>query len=182
MPEQLSTPNIQLSTHSVVKEVGQIWCEIRIQKDFDGILSIFSPSAPPTSFQKLQPWYTYIQTVQFITGYISYMVRHIYGCAPQRVDAIKYGLDWYSTGRYSSPATRSVQKVPSYRHCRWGGVGGILSQAEGNKAYTFPNSRWLQTVPVAMGAGEGRYGHEHKARIKWCHKGMKGCFLAMRHM
>ena len=26
------------------------------------------------------------------------MVKHIYGCDPQRVDAIKYGLDWYSTG------------------------------------------------------------------------------------
>ena len=49
----LSTPNVQLSTHNVVKEVGQILCEIRIQKYFDGTLSIFPLSAPPISFQKL---------------------------------------------------------------------------------------------------------------------------------
>ena len=51
--ECLSTPNVQLSTHNVVKEVGQIWCEIRIQKDFDGTLSIFTPLSTPNQFPKV---------------------------------------------------------------------------------------------------------------------------------
>ena len=51
--ECLSAPNVQLSTHNVVKEVGQILCEIRIQKDFDGTLCIFSPLSTSNHFPKV---------------------------------------------------------------------------------------------------------------------------------
>ena len=46
-------PNAQLSTPDVDKEVGQIWSEIRIDKDFDGTLSIFIPLSTPNQFSKV---------------------------------------------------------------------------------------------------------------------------------
>ena len=46
-------PNVQLSTHNVVKDVDQILYEIYIQKVFDGTLSILSPLSIANQFRKV---------------------------------------------------------------------------------------------------------------------------------